>query len=236
MELRDCDCGLPPDLRTTARSDLARVARREIVMSPPAALHDWVFLAYAGLVAGVLLVAGLVLSLVQLVFRIELTKVWSTYRSWLWMAPLAALFVLAGRVPFIVGVTALGLLGAREFIRLCSLKEDRAMSAAVYLTIAAVGVAALLRCGIAFLPLLAITLLLLVPIVRNRVERSVRKVSLGALTFLLLVCILGHLSFLANSRFAFGYVCFVLFATEVTDVAAFTFGKLLGRHRLRTAI
>lgn len=205
-------------------------------MSPAAALHDWVFLAYAGLVAGVLLVAGVVLSFVQLVFRIELAKVWSTYRSWLWMAPLAALFVLAGRVPFIFGVTVLGLLGAREFIGLCSLKEDRAMSAAVYVTIAAVGLAALLRCRTAFLPLLAIVLLLLVPIARNRVEGSVRKVSLGALTFLLPGWMLGHLSFLANSRFAYGYVCFVLFATAVTDVAAFTFGKLLGQHPLRSAI
>jgi phosphatidate cytidylyltransferase len=46
----------------------------------------------------------------------------------------------------------------------------------------------------------------------------------------------GHLGFLANAINAYGYVCYVVFATEVNDVAAFTFGRLLGRHPLRSEI
>jgi phosphatidate cytidylyltransferase len=46
----------------------------------------------------------------------------------------------------------------------------------------------------------------------------------------------GHLAFLANARNAYGYVCYVVFATEVNDVVAFTFGRMFGRHPLRSQI
>ena len=98
-------------LQTSAQR-LGRILRaleseeRRRLMSPSAALHDPVFRAYVGIVLGVLIVAGIVLALLQFVFRIELGSVWKTYRSWLWMAPLAALVIFAGRVPFIIGVTA----------------------------------------------------------------------------------------------------------------------------------
>ena len=35
---------------------------------------------------------------------------------------------------------------------------------------------------------------------------------------------------------AYGYLCYLIFATETTDVAAFTFGKMFGRHTLRSEI
>jgi len=35
---------------------------------------------------------------------------------------------------------------------------------------------------------------------------------------------------------AYGFVCFIIFATGVSDVAAFTFGKIFGRHPLRSEI
>ena len=59
-------------------------------MSPIAALHDPVFRAYVGLALGLLALAGAVLAFLQFVRRFELASVWTTYRSWLWMAPLAA--------------------------------------------------------------------------------------------------------------------------------------------------
>jgi hypothetical protein len=45
-----------------------------------------------------------------------------------------------------------------------------------------------------------------------------------------------HLAFLANARHAYAYLLYVLLAVELNDVAAFTFGKLLGRHPLRSNI
>ncbi len=56
------------------------------------------------------------------------------------------------------------------------------------------------------------------------------------LAFVLLGWMWGHLGLLANSHHPYGYLCFVIFATETTDVAAFTFGKIFGRHPLRSEI
>ncbi len=205
-------------------------------MSPGAALHDPVFRAYLGIVLALLVGAGFVLTLLHFVFRIELGSVWKTYRAWLWLAPLAAFFIFAGRVPFILGVTAVGLLAARELMRVSGLAEDRLMSGAVYGGVVLVGIATLCERGLATIPALVIPLLLLVPILRNRFDGEIRKFSLGVVAFVLTGWMWGHLGWLAHSPNAYGYLCYLILATEVTDVAAFTFGKLWGRHPLRGAI
>jgi phosphatidate cytidylyltransferase len=46
----------------------------------------------------------------------------------------------------------------------------------------------------------------------------------------------GHLGFLANADHAYAYILYLLVAVELNDVAAFTFGKLFGRHKLRSNI
>src|SRR5438046_9249532 len=46
----------------------------------------------------------------------------------------------------------------------------------------------------------------------------------------------GHLGFLANAINAYGFVCYIIFATALCDVAAFTSGKIFGRHPLRSDI
>ncbi len=205
-------------------------------MSPSIALHDPVFRAYVWLLLGVLAGAGSVLALLQFVFRVELGSVWKTYRAWLWLAPLAAFFIFAGRISFIIGVTGVGLLAAREFLRVSELAADRLMSGVVYAGIVLVGMALLFERGLSLIPPSVIVLLLLVPVLRNRVEGAIRKISLGILAFALLGWMWEHLGLFANSSHAYGYLCFLIFATEVTDVAAFTFGKMFGRHPLRSEI
>jgi len=205
-------------------------------MSPSAALHDPVFRVYLVIVIGVLLGAGIVLAALQVVFRIQLGSVWKTYRSWLWLAPLAAVFVFGGRVSFICGVTVLGILGAKEFLRASELDSDWLLSGVVYLEILSVGVVNLFKRDLESLLVLVPALILIVPIVRNRFDGELRKVSLGMLAFVLLGWMWGHLGSLANSLQPYGYICFLIFATETTDVAAFTFGKMFGRHPLRSEI
>lgn len=132
-------------------------------MSPASALVDPVFRAYVAIVAGVLIAAGTVLALLRFAFRIELEGVWKIYRSWLWMAPLAALFIFAGRVPFQIGVAAVSLFGFGEFARVSRLDRDRWMISAVY--------AALLLATFGSEPILAIGPILLIPVLRNRRAR-----------------------------------------------------------------
>jgi phosphatidate cytidylyltransferase len=205
-------------------------------MSPSAALADPVFRAYVGIVASVLVGAGAIMALLQFVFRIELGSVWKTYLSWLWMAPLAAFFIFAGRWPFIIGITSLALLSFKEFALAAGLDRDQWMIAAVSAGIAAVAVAALIDRNLIFVVLGPVALILVLPILQNRVRGAVRRMSLGLVAFLYLGWMFGQLGFLANAANAYGYLCYLIFATEINDVAAFTFGKMFGQHPLRSQI
>ena len=223
-------------------------------MTPSAALHDPVFRTYLVLVLVLLLGAGILLALLQFVFRIKLGSVWKTYRSWLWLAPLVALVIFAGRVPFIVGVTLLALFAGREFSQVSGLARDRWMSGALYV--------AILLAAFGSAPIFALALFFLVPVLRNRAASVVaggvdpgilgaergaagvnapgyngefQRISLGVIAFILPGWMFGQLGFFANMPNAYGYLCFVIFATEVTDVSAFVFGKMFGRHPLRGA-
>jgi phosphatidate cytidylyltransferase len=236
MELRRSHRRLRPNNRTTPQAHLANPAKEKRLMSASAALHDPIFRVYIVVVVGVLLTTGVVLALLHFLFRIKLGSVWKTYRSWLWMAPLAALFVFGGRVPFICGVTALGVLGAKEFLRVSELEADRLLGAVVYAGIILVGVVNMFERHLELILALVPALILVVPIVRNSFDGELRKVSLGILACVLLGWMWGQLGLLADSPQPYGYLCYVIFATETTDVAAFTFGKMFGRHPLRSEI
>ena len=204
-------------------------------MTPFAALHDPIFRAYVGIVLAVLIGAGAVLALLQFVWRVNLGTIWKTYRSWLWMAPLVAFVIFAGRVPFIIGVTTVALMAFREFARVSGLQRDRLMSSAVCVGIVGVGIAVLRDADIAFLSLGTIALIFLVPILRNR-SGQLQSMSLGVLAFIYLGWMFSCLGSLANTPNPYGYLCYLIFATEVNDVAGFTFGKIFGRHLLRSEI
>lgn len=46
----------------------------------------------------------------------------------------------------------------------------------------------------------------------------------------------GHLTFLANAKYAYAYLLYILLAVELNDIAAFTCGKLFGRRQFRSNI
>jgi phosphatidate cytidylyltransferase len=217
-------------------------------MSPSAALHDPVFRAYVLILVAMLGGAALILAALQLLFKKQMSAIWRIYRSWLVMAPLAALVVFAGRVPFIIGVTLLAIFGFKEFARASGLYRDWWMTGAVYAGIVTVGVASLIShprseepghgwyAFFVAVPVFAIAFILLIPILRNRVRGQLQRMSLGMVGFVYVGWMFGHLGFLANAVNAYGYLCYVIFATEVNDIAAFTFGRVFGRHPLRSEI
>src|SRR5438045_7273068 len=85
-------------------------------------------------------------------------------------------------------------------------------------------------------PVFAIALILLIPILRNRARDELHGVVLAIVGFVYIGWMFGHLGFLANTNNAYGFICYIVFATELNDVAAFTFGRLFGRHPLRSKI
>ena len=84
------------------------------------------------------------------------------------------------------------------------------------------------------MPVFAIALILLIPILRNRARGELQRMSLAIVGFIYMGWMFGHLGFMANARNAYGFLCFIIFATGLCDVAAFTFGKIFGRHSLRS--
>jgi phosphatidate cytidylyltransferase len=217
-------------------------------MSPHAALHDSIFRLYCAIIVSSLVGGGGVLAVLQFGFHKRLGAVWSTYRSWLVIAPIGLGVVFAGRVPAIIGVTLLAIFGFKEFARASGLYRDWWMTGAVYAGICVVGSASLMRdphrgepgegwyALFVAVPAFAIALILLVPILRNRARGELQRMSLAIVGFVYVGWMFGHLGFLANARNAYGYLLYVVFATELCDVAAFTFGKMFGRHPLRSEI
>ena len=218
------------------------------MMSPATALHDPIYRTYLWLVPLSLAIGGVILALIRWTSGKELGAVWETYRSWLVMAPIALGIVFAGRVATIAGVTLLAIFAFKEFARASGLYRDWWMTGAVYAGIIAVAIASLMppprgrEPGTGWygffvaVPVFAVALILLIPILRNRARGELQRMSLAIVGFVYIGWMFGHLGFLANAASAYGLLCYIVFATELNDVAAFTFGRLFGRHPLRSQI
>ncbi|MDB5291305.1 MAG: phosphatidate cytidylyltransferase [Phycisphaerales bacterium] len=214
-------------------------------MTPHAALHSTIFWTYAAITGGLLAVAGLSIAFVRYRLRKDVRSVWLTYRSWLVMVPMIAVVVFLGRWAVIAGAVLLACFAFKEFARATGVWRDRWMTGGVYLALVAVGIVCLVKDPhdhvpgwrelFMAMPAYAIILLFTIPILRNRIQGQLQLVALCVLGFLLGWMFL-HITLLANSRNPYGYLLYVLFATEVNDVAAFGFGRLLGKHPLRTNI
>jgi phosphatidate cytidylyltransferase len=172
----------------------------------------------------------------------DVHSIWVTYRGWLIMAPLALGGILLGRAATIIGCTLLAILGLKEFARATGLYRDWWMMGSVYLAVLAIAVVSLVSDPFTGepgwfglftgLPVYAIALVLMVPILRNRTQGQLQMISLAIVGLLYIGWMFGHLGFLANSNHAYGYLLYLLFAVELNDVAAFTFGRLFGRRKL----
>jgi phosphatidate cytidylyltransferase len=217
-------------------------------MSPQIALHDPVFRAYFWIVWISLAIAGMMLGFLRFVLKKETSSMFRTYWSWVLMAGIGFIVVFLGRIPTIVGVTLLAMYAFKEFAHTSGLYRDSWMTGAVYAGIMTVGIASAgsdSRSKVpgpgwygffVAVPAFAIALILLIPILHNRARGELRRISLAVIGFVYIGWMFGHLGFIANARNAYGFICYIIFATGLTDVAAFTFGRIFGRHPLRSEI
>jgi phosphatidate cytidylyltransferase len=217
-------------------------------MTPRAALESEIFRTYSLMAASVLVLAGLVIALLKWAFKKDVHSVWLTYRSWLVMCPIILGCILGGRLVVITFVCVLAGLGFKEFARATGLYRDWWMTGTVYVGIIAVGIASAMPhpqqeepgdgwyAFFIALPVYALALIFLIPTLRNRVQGQLQTVALAIVGFIYIGWMFGHLAFLANATHAYGYLLYIIFATELNDVAAFTCGKLFGRRQLRCNI
>ena len=209
------------------------------------AIGNPVFLRYLAITGALLLVSGLLLAVLRMIGR-DVSSPLATYRGWLVMIPIVLGTLLLGREATIVGVTLLAAFGFREFARATGLYEDWWLTGIVYLAIVALGAVTLMTDPrldqpgwygfFMALPTFVIALILLVPVVRNRARGELQQVALAIFGFIYFGWMFMHLGFLANTANAYGYLLFLVFAVEINDVAAFTFGKMFGKRKLRDRI
>ena len=214
-------------------------------MTFDAALGSDIFRTYVVIVAVVLAVSGVVLGILTALGK-NVGPIWKTYRGWLVMAPLVLGAILLGRPAFIGGVALLAMFGFKEYARATGLYEDWWMTGLVYLGIVLLALAAYVEdprlhvdgwYGLFMaLPAYVIGAILLVPIFRNQAKGQLQRIALAIVGFMYFGWMFSHLGFLANAQYAYGYLLYLLFAVELNDVAAFTCGKIFGKHKLRENI
>lgn len=215
-------------------------------MSPSIARVNEIYLSYAVAIVGALAVIGLLLLVLAFVFRRDVGPVARIYSGWLLIVPVVLVAIYAGREATIVGVALMSVVAFKEFARATGLYRDWWMTGIVYLGIALLAGTALTMdprrdvpgwYGLFMtLPVYAVSLILVIPIVRNRVKGQLQSTALAILGFVYLGWMLNHVGFLANSSNAYGYLLYLLVAVQINDIAAFTSGKLLGRHKLRDQV
>ena len=209
-----------------------------------AALESPVFRGYLFVLVSLLVVAGALLALLRFALHKNVDHAWKAYRGWLIMIPLVFAALFFGRETTIVFFTLLALAAFTEFARATGLYRDWWMTGVVLVAIAAVGVVSYIdQPGAAgvhgwygmlmALPVYAVAAILMVPILRDRAKGQLQPIALALLGFIYIGWMFGHMAFLANAKNAFGYLLYLLFAVPLCDIAAFTFGKLFGRHKLR---
>ena len=214
-------------------------------MSIEAAIQNPILHTYLVIVGGLLFVAGLALGLLHLLGK-NVSAPLRTYRAWLVMIPIVLGTVVLGREAVIIGVTVLAILGFYEFARATGLYNDWWMTGSVYLAIGVLATVTLIpdprldRPGwygfFMAMPVFVIAMILLIPIARNVAKGQLQEISLAIVGFIYFGWMLMHLGFLANTPYAYGYLLYLVLAVELNDVAAYTFGKAFGKHKLRENI
>jgi phosphatidate cytidylyltransferase len=201
------------------------------------------YLIFAG---ALLLFAGTAIAILKWGLKKNADHAWHSFRGWLFMIPLVVGAVLLGRVATIVFFGLVAVAGFTEFARATGLYRDWLITGLVYLGIAGVTLVTLCPPPGAHdrgwygmfmaLPVYVVAGILLMPILRDRTKGQLQLLALGIVGFIYIGWMFGHLAFLANGRNAAGNILFLLFAVPLCDVAAYTFGKIFGRHKMRPNI
>ena len=122
------------------------------------------------------------------------TDVWMRYKSWLVLAPLMVIPLLAGRLPAILGVGVLAALCYREFARATGLFRERLVSALVALGIllATFAIADNWLGLFDALMSLIVCAIVIFSLFSDQPKGYIQRVALGVLAFMFFGVSLGH--------------------------------------------
>jgi phosphatidate cytidylyltransferase len=188
---------------------------------------------------GSILLAGLLLVLLvdrRHLHELRSRVLFQRWAVWAVIAPLFSLAVLSGQIPMLALTALIVWQGLREYARLVALPP-------LYQTV-------LFTLGLLALPLTLVTPELLFsvlpvflivgtlqPLLTQDVQAGIQRFALAAFGFAYLPLLLGHLTLIhAWLPGGPGLLLVIACATALSDVGAFTIGKLFGKHRLSPVV
>jgi phosphatidate cytidylyltransferase len=188
-------------------------------------------------VLAVLLAATVAIAALSLSARTDPAlrrELWLRLGSWLVLLPAMILPVLAGKAWLIAAVTLLGLLCLREYSRATGLFREPVVQAVAVLGLLLVNFAALDHWYGFFvaLPPLTVSAIAVASIPLDRPAGYIQRTALGIFGFMLFGAGLAHLGFMANDLGYRPLVLLILLSVALSDVLAFTTGKLIGGAKL----
>lgn len=207
--------------------------------------------AFVGVMAGVFGGALALLACVSLWLRRRhpalVREIWFRYGSWVGIAAVVLGALGLGRSAWIAFVALLSLAAFHEYARAVGLWVDRSFVALGYAVILVIHACAWWPYRDASpepgwyglftaMPAYGTLAVVALPALLGRFEQMLQRVCLTVLGVLYFGWVLGHLAYLVNLRRGVGLVLFLAFLVSLNDVAAFTTGKLAGRHPLRPAL
>jgi phosphatidate cytidylyltransferase len=188
-------------------------------------------------VATALLLAVAIIALLSRSGRVSPAlrrELWLRTRSWVLLILGVWLPILAGAFWAVLAFLLVSLWCWREYSRATGLFREHLLSAVAVLAILLLYVAVLDHWYNFFMALapLGLVSLAIVTIPLDRPQGYVQRVGLALFGYLLLGVAWGHLAYLTNDWHYRPLVLLVLVAVALSDVAAFTAGRLLGRRKL----
>lgn len=206
-----------------------------MISNPAADPLFWPTLGTVGALLGISFVLLLAVERRHL-GRLRERVLFQRWAVWAVIAPIYGLAVLSGPLPLLVLVGLLTWQAIREYSRLVGLPP-------LYARV-------LVLLGLALLPLALVSIdaffyglpLILIgatlqPLLTRDVQRGVRNLSLAVFGFTYLPLLLGHVILLyAHVPGGAGYLLVLGLATALSDIGAFTVGKLFGRHKLAPTV
>jgi phosphatidate cytidylyltransferase len=160
--------------------------------------------------------------------------IWTRYRTWLVLAPAMLVPILVAPLGAMLMVCAASILCYREYARATGLFRHRLLSAIVVTGILGVTFAAADHWYNLFTALTPITVVALAVagILPDQPKGYTQRVSLAVVGFLVFGAGLGHLSYMANDPGYRPILCMLILCTQLSDIAAYCFGKALGRRKV----
>ena len=205
-----------------------------------AAFDHPVTVAIVAAAAGVLALAGLVIGVMTVLGRgtpALRRELWLRTGSWCLLLPLMMGPVLLGREWVIGAVALLGLACLREFDRATGLFREPLIAGIVVLGILFANFAALDHWYGFFVALwpLTVGVIVIASIPQDLPAGYVQRTALGIFAYMLFGAGLAHLSYMTNEPGYRPILLMLLTTVALSDVAAFTFGKLIGGPKLLPA-